>query len=93
MNLVIRNYKSQERIEKDSAGTTFQHLGDIQFDNRVFVVYKVIEGPKAGEHFIEEKMNNKLSDMIWSQTELRWIEDEKLWQLLFEKAAKEGFFT
>jgi len=94
--MTIKNYKSEKRIITDGM-IVYQHLADITLDAkndiRAFVVYKIIKGPAQNQNFIEEKLDHKLSDKIWDTTRLSRIDDDGLWNLLFEKAVREGLFT
>jgi transcription termination factor Rho len=87
LKLRVLDHRAEERIEVQS-GVKFQHIATM-FDltnSRTFVIYTTLI-PEV-KTYIEEKMDNKLSDSLFAGTVLRQIPEEKLWLALYQEAVK-----
>lgn len=80
----VYNFTDENRIF-ESNGVKFRHLGTIEYDGEQFVIYEA-----NGQRYIEKLVSSKKSDILVTADKLEYIDDDKLWLILFNIAKKEG---
>ena len=88
----IYNYVDEERIYETN-GIKYKHLGTIYWKERTFIVYQINFNTPEAITFIEELISNKISDNLFGQNNLIYIEDETEWLTLVQIAQKENILS
>ena len=84
--LRVVSYKEDDRIY-DYNGISFTHLATVYLDGKTYIAYKVLID---GSTYVEELLQSKVSDAIFGEDQLKYIEDDKIWTKIVMALQKEN---
>ena len=84
--LRVVNYKEDNRIY-DYNGISFVHLATVYLNGKTYIAYKVLID---GSTYVEELLQSKVSDAIFGEDQLKYIEDDKIWTKIVMALQKEN---